>query len=114
MEWLSSDLLSLLMQFAHPADRLLIAYLAQINLGDPQILVSQDDLGDDFQGHTTSAGIGGCMSPEIMGPDPNSLSFAAPHDNGSGSVVREWKDPLVGLELLFADVRVQPLCDPFG
>jgi len=55
------------MQDVHPSNCLGVVDLAEIDLGSLQILVPQDDFRYDFQGHTISAGIGGRVSPEIMG-----------------------------------------------
>ncbi len=55
------------MQNIHPPDGLSIADLAQIDLGRLQVLVSQNDLGNNLQRHPISAGIRGGMPAEIMG-----------------------------------------------
>ena len=47
------------MQDVHPPDRLGIADLPQVDLRSLQVLMTEDDLGDDLQRDPVPAGIGG-------------------------------------------------------
>ena len=44
----------------------MLADLAEIDLGCFEILMSQDNLGHDFQRYSVSAGTGCRVSPEVM------------------------------------------------
>lgn len=46
------------MKYAHPPYRFMFADLAQVDLGGFEILVSEDDLGNDLQRYPVSAAIG--------------------------------------------------------
>jgi hypothetical protein len=44
------------MKDIHPTNGLCITHLAQIDLGGFQVLVSEQDFGDDLKGHPIPAG----------------------------------------------------------
>lgn len=76
---------SFAMEHIDPMKGLMITDRSQIHLGCPEILMAQDDFGDNLQGHPIAAGIGGGMPSQVMraerDPQPDTSFFDQASDS---------------------------------
>ena len=98
----------------HPTDGLRLRHLPQIRLGGLQILVPEDDLGDNLQRNPVPTRIGSGIPPEIMGSQNDIESPSQILNQRSGRGVANRKDAVPRVEILLLDVVMESFGDLFG